>query len=68
LLNSKSRFFPNGIGNERDQVGRNIENDGGLFTYGLFDRVVTDETGPGVCFAVDDFQFRHEGAGRLGAS
>lgn len=66
LLNSKSRFFPQGIGNEHDQVGRNIENDGGLFTYGLFDQVVTDESGPGVCFAVDEFQFRGEGAGQLG--
>ncbi len=58
LLNSKSRFFPRGIGNEHDQVGRNIENDGGLFTYGLFEREVTDQLGPGVCFGVDDFQFR----------
>src|SRR5579863_9591832 len=45
LLNSKSKFFPSGIGNEHDQVGRNIENDGGLFTYGLFDRAVTDQQG-----------------------
>jgi choline dehydrogenase-like flavoprotein len=59
LLNSR-------IGNEHDQVGRNIENDGGLFVYGLFDRPVTDQLGPGVSFAVDDFQFRHAGAGRLG--
>lgn len=66
LLNSTSKFFPRGIGNEHDQVGRNIENDGGLFTYGLFDDVVTDQLGPGVCFAVDDFQFRSEGAGKLG--
>ena len=58
LLNSKSRFFPRGIGNEHDQVGRNIENDGGLFAYGLFEREVTDQFGPGVCFGVDDFQFR----------
>lgn len=65
LLNSKSRFFPRGIGNEHDQVGRNIENDGGLFAYGLFDRAVTDQLGPGVCFGVDDFQFRSSGAGRL---
>ena len=26
-------------------MGRNIENDGGMFAYGLFDRVVTDQTG-----------------------
>src|SRR5215472_6169773 len=58
LLNSKSRFFPRGIGNEKDQVGRNIENDGGLFAYGLFEREATDQLGPGVCFGVDDFQFR----------
>jgi len=66
LLNSKSRHFPAGIGNEHDQVGRNIENDGGMFAYGLFDRVVTDQLGPGVCFGVDDFQFRAAGPGRLG--
>jgi choline dehydrogenase-like flavoprotein len=64
LLNSKSRWFPRGIGNERDQVGRNIENDGGMFAYGLFEREVTDQMGPGVCFGVDDFQFR---SGRLAA-
>jgi choline dehydrogenase-like flavoprotein len=66
LLNSKSKFFPAGIGNERDQVGRNIDNDGGIFVYGLFDKEVTDQVGPGVCFGVDEFQFRAEGAGRLG--
>lgn len=66
LLNSKSKFFPTGIGNEHDQVGRNIENDGSFSAHGLFDRVVTDQTGPGVCFAIDDFQFRAEGPGRLG--
>jgi choline dehydrogenase-like flavoprotein len=66
LLNSKSKFFPAGIGNEHDQVGRNIDNDGGLFAYGLFDEIVTDQLGPGVCFGVDDFQFRVEGPGRLG--
>jgi choline dehydrogenase-like flavoprotein len=66
LLNSKSKFFPAGIGNEHDQVGRNIENDGSFSAHGLFDHVVTDQIGPGVCFAVDDFQFRGEGPGRLG--
>jgi choline dehydrogenase-like flavoprotein len=65
LLNSKSKFFPAGIGNEHDQVGRNIENDGGLFAHGLFDRVVTDQSGPGVCFAVDDFQFRRNRLGGI---
>ena len=63
LLNSKSKFFPQGLGNERDQVGRNIENDGSTFVYGLFDRIVTDQQGPGVCFGVDDFQFRSEADG-----
>ncbi len=66
LLNSKSKFHRAGIGNRHDQVGRNIDNDGGLFAYGLFDQVVTDQTGPGVCFGVDDFQFREHSAGRLG--
>jgi choline dehydrogenase-like flavoprotein len=66
LLNSRSRFFPSGIGNEHDQVGRNIDNDGGTFVYGYFDRDVTDMLGPGVCFGADEFQFRAEGPGRLG--
>jgi choline dehydrogenase-like flavoprotein len=66
LLNSKSKFHPAGIGNRHDQVGRNIDNDGGLFAYGLFDTLVTDQQGPGVCFGVDDFQFREAMAGRLG--
>jgi choline dehydrogenase-like flavoprotein len=66
LLNSQSRFFPHGLGNEHDQVGRNIENDGGLFAYGLFDREVTDEQGPGVCFAVDEFQCRGGDPARAG--
>lgn len=66
LLNSKSKLFPRGIGNEHDQVGRNIDNDGGIFVYGLFEEPVTDQIGPGVCFGVDDFQFRAKGPGRLG--
>ncbi|MGH9666189.1 MAG: GMC oxidoreductase, partial [Bryobacteraceae bacterium] len=66
LLNSKSKFFPSGIGNRHDQVGRNIENDGGLFAYGLFDQEVTDELGPGVCFAVDEFQYRGSDPARAG--
>ena len=61
LLNSKSKFFPAGIGNEHDQVGRNIENDGGQFVYGLFDQIATDLVGPGVCLGLDDFQFRDFG-------
>jgi choline dehydrogenase-like flavoprotein len=67
LLNSKSKFFPAGIGNEHDQVGRNIENDGGQFAYGLFDEIVTDQVGPGTCFGVDDFQFRNWGDGDGGS-
>jgi choline dehydrogenase-like flavoprotein len=62
LLNSRSRFFPSGLGNRHDQVGRNIENDGSLFTYGLFEKVVTDHFGPGGTFSVDDFQFRGQAA------
>jgi choline dehydrogenase-like flavoprotein len=37
-----------------------------VFVYGLFDHIVTDQVGPGVCFAVDEFQFRRADAGRLG--
>jgi len=62
LLNSKSKFFPSGIGNEHDQVGRNIENDGSFSRMGVRSRGHRS-SGPGVCFAVDDFQFRGDAPG-----
>ncbi len=55
LLNSPSHQEPNGLGNGHDQVGRNLQ--GHVYTgaYGLFDREVFDNVGPGVSISTSDF-------------
>jgi choline dehydrogenase-like flavoprotein len=58
LLNSKSTWFPNGIGNQHDQVGRNIHEDIASAVFGFFDEVVGDTQGPGPSCSVD-FQFEN---------
>jgi choline dehydrogenase-like flavoprotein len=37
LLNSKSKFFPNGIGNQYDWVGRNLQGHAYTGAYGIFE-------------------------------
>ncbi|MEO8908560.1 MAG: GMC oxidoreductase [Microbacteriaceae bacterium] len=56
LLNSVSEHEPNGIGNNRDQVGRNLQGHvyGGAF--GIFDDVVEDLIGPGPSIATTDYR------------
>jgi hypothetical protein len=56
LLNSKSNWFPTGLGNQHDQVGRHIHEDQRIAVYGFFDDVVGDLQGPGPSCALD-FQF-----------
>jgi len=58
LLNSKSKWFPAGIGNQHDQVGRHIHEDIANAVFGFFDDVVGDALGPGPSCAVD-FQFEN---------
>ena len=55
LLNSKSKLFPNGAGNNHDWVGRNLQGHGYTGAIGLFDQDVYEEAGPGACVAVSDF-------------
>lgn len=65
LLNSAHEHEPNGIGNNRDQVGRHLQGHvyGGAF--GIFDEPVEDALGPGPSIATTDF--RHDtGDGRIG--
>jgi choline dehydrogenase-like flavoprotein len=67
LLNSQSRWFPTGIGNRYDQVGRNAHQDRSVAVFGYFDKVVSDGRGPGPGCALD-FQFQDpnlEGGGVL---
>jgi choline dehydrogenase-like flavoprotein len=64
LLNSRSRHSPAGLGNEHDQVGRNLQ--GHLYprAYGLSITRVFDGVGPGVTIATT--QFNHDNAGIIG--
>ena len=64
LLNSRSTHHPSGLGNEFDQVGRNLQ--GHLYprAYGLMREKVFSGIGPGVTVATT--QFNHGTAGIIG--
>jgi choline dehydrogenase-like flavoprotein len=64
LLNSWSSFHPNGLGNEYDQVGRNLQ--GHLYprAYGLSPTRVFNGIGPGVTIAT--IEFNHDNPGIIG--
>ena len=64
LLNSHSAFHPAGLGNEHDQVGRNLQ--GHLYprAYGISPTKVFDGVGPGVTIATT--QFNHDNPGIIG--
>ena len=64
LLNSKSKLFPNGAGNNNDWVGRNIQGHAYTGAAGLFDKDVLDMVGPGACIAISDYN--HHNAGIIG--
>jgi choline dehydrogenase-like flavoprotein len=55
LLNSKSRLFPNGIGNRYDMVGRNLQGHHYTGSVGFFDYDVYDDIGPGASIAITDY-------------
>lgn len=61
LLNSRSSQEPAGLGNNHDQVGRNLQ--GHVYTgaYGLFDEIVFDNLGPGVSISTSDFNHGNKG-------
>ena len=58
LLNSKSKLFPNGAGNNNGWVGKNIQDHAYTGAYGLFEDEVYDDVGPGACIAINDFNHR----------
>jgi choline dehydrogenase-like flavoprotein len=64
LLNSHSAHHPNGLGNEYDEVGRNLQ--GHLYprAYGLMREKVFSGIGPGVTLATT--QFNHGNPGVIG--
>jgi choline dehydrogenase-like flavoprotein len=55
LLLSKSRLFPNGLGNRHDWVGRNLNGHTYTGAVGLFECPTYDDVGPGACIAVCDY-------------
>lgn len=61
LLNSKSKLFPNGAGNNNDWVGRNLQGHAYTGAYGLFDYDVLDLSGPGATMAICDFNHHNDG-------
>jgi choline dehydrogenase-like flavoprotein len=61
LLNSRSKLFPAGAGNNFDWVGRNLQGHAYTGAKGLFDYDVYDDVGPGACVAISDFNHGNEG-------
>ncbi len=64
LLNSKSRLFPNGLGNRYDQVGRHLQGHQYTGATGYFDFDTYDDVGPGACIAICDYN--HGTPGMIG--
>ncbi|MGK7396752.1 MAG: GMC family oxidoreductase [Candidatus Cyclobacteriaceae bacterium M3_2C_046] len=66
LLNSKSKLFPQGAGNNNDWVGRNLQGHAYSGAFGLFEEEVYDDIGPGATIATCDFN--HGNPGIIGGS
>jgi choline dehydrogenase-like flavoprotein len=60
MLNSKSKLFPNGIGNNNDWVGRNLQGHAYTGAFGMFDFQIKDVAGPGATFGICDFNHHNE--------
>jgi choline dehydrogenase-like flavoprotein len=68
LLNSRSRLFPNGMGNRYDQVGRHLQGHHYTGAVGYFDFETYDDIGPGATIAISDYNHgtpRLRGGGML---
>jgi choline dehydrogenase-like flavoprotein len=61
LLHSKSRLFPNGLGNRFDWVGRNLQGHTYTGAMGLFEEDAYDDLGPGASIAVCDYNHGNQG-------
>lgn len=61
LLNSKSKFFPNGLGNENNWVGRNLQGHAYSGAFGIFDEDIFDDCGPGASVAIGDYSHHNPG-------
>ena len=61
LLNSRSKLFPNGLGNRYDWVGRNLQGHAYSGAYGLFEADLYDDVGPGAGIAICDYNHGNPG-------
>jgi choline dehydrogenase-like flavoprotein len=61
LLNSRSKLFPNGLGNRFDQVGRHLQGHHYTGATGYFDFDTYDDVGPGASIAVTDYNHGTQG-------
>ena len=61
LLNSRSKLFPHGAGNNNDWVGRNLQGHAYCGARGLAAEEVYEEAGPGSCVAFSDFNHGNPG-------
>lgn len=61
LLASRSDFYPNGLGNDHDQVGRHLQGHTYPTAFGLFDDEVHSSRGPGVTIATCDYNHGNPG-------
>lgn len=61
LLNSKSRLFPDGLGNRYDWAGRNLQGHTYPGAFGLFEFDTYDDIGPGAGVALCDYNHGNPG-------
>jgi len=61
MLNSATIQEPNGLGNNNDLVGRNLQGHYYPGAYGLFDQPMHDSQGPGVTIATTSFSHGNPG-------
>jgi len=66
LLNSKSKLFPAGAGNNNGWVGHNLQDHAYSGSDGLFEEEIYDDVGPNSGIAVCDFN--HHNPGIIGGS
>ena len=61
LLNSKSKLFPNGAGNNNDWVGRNLQGHAYVGAWGISPEETYEEAGPGATVGISDFNHGNPG-------
>ncbi|WP_412065597.1 GMC family oxidoreductase [Rhizobium sp. SYY.PMSO] len=61
MLLTQTDREPNGLGNNHDQVGRNLQGHYYPTVFGLFEEPVQDSKGPGVTIATTDYNHGNDG-------